>query len=67
MEKPTKESVCEENNFNSIYREHVRPLRNFIYYRCGNIAKAEDFAQEALISLWENCIKVSIEKSKSFL
>lgn len=60
-------SVCEENNFKSIYKEHSRPLRNFIYYRCGDVNKAEDIVQDSMISLWQNCAKVLFEKAKSFL
>ncbi|HYG51486.1 MAG TPA: sigma-70 family RNA polymerase sigma factor [Flavobacteriales bacterium] len=68
MIQPDQEqSVCEKNNFNALYKDNARPLRNFIYYRCGDIAKAEDFTQEAMISLWENCMKVQFQKAKSFL
>ena len=42
-------------------------LRNFMYYKTGNLAQAEDFVQDAFSKLWENCAKVPIEKAKSFL
>ncbi|HLP13660.1 MAG TPA: sigma-70 family RNA polymerase sigma factor [Flavobacteriales bacterium] len=61
------DSVCEENNFNVVYKNNARPLRNFVYYRCGDIEKAEDIVQESMISLWENCIKITFQKAKSFL
>jgi len=38
-----------------------------MYYRCGELEKAEDLMQEAFIRLWENCKKVLIEKAKSYV
>ncbi|TRX62791.1 RNA polymerase sigma factor [Fulvivirga sp. M361] len=38
-----------------------------MYYRCGDLDKAEDLMQEAFIRLWENCKKVIFEKAKSYL
>lgn len=60
-------SVCEEQHFKQIYKEQSKPLRNFIYYKCGDLDKAEDLVQEAMVSLWENCAKIVYEKAKSFL
>lgn len=61
------ESVCEEVVFNRIYTAQIKALYNFMYYKCGDVAKSEDFVQESFIRLWNNCAKVAIEKSKSFL
>ena len=60
-------SVCEEKVYESLYMEHVESLRNFLYYKCGNIGQAEDFAQEAFIRMWKNCAKVPFAKAKGFL
>ncbi|HVD97901.1 MAG TPA: sigma-70 family RNA polymerase sigma factor [Cytophagaceae bacterium] len=60
-------SVCEEQNFQEIYRSHAKPLRNYLYYKSGDLEKAEDLSQEALIRLWENCKEVIFEKAKSYL
>lgn len=61
------ESVCEENVFNSVYKKHAKALYNFMYYKCGDANKAEDFVQDSYIKLWNNCSKVVVEKAKSFL
>ena len=61
------ESVCEPKTFESVYKEHSRTLRNFIYYKCGDVHQAEDVMQEAFIKLWQNCTKVLLEKAKSYL
>lgn len=60
-------SVCEEKVFQSIFSTHAESLVNFLYYKSGNYAAAEDLMQDAFAKLWKECKKVSIEKSKSFL
>ncbi len=65
MEKTA--SICEPKVFEKIYIKEAETLRNFIYYKCGNEAAADDFVQEAFVKLWKNCAKVLLEKAKSFL
>lgn len=65
MEKD--DSVCLEKNYRDIYDTHATGIRNFMYYQCGNLQKAEDLTHEAFVRLWENCKKVLIEKVRSFL
>ncbi len=66
MEKNIK-SVCERTHFNALFDAHAETLRNYMYYRCGDMHQAEDLVQNAFIRLWENCRKVLYEKAKSFL
>ncbi len=61
------DSVCEEKVFHSIFVAQAESLRNFMYYKTGNLQQAEDLMQDAFAKLWENCVKVSLEKAKSFL
>ncbi len=61
------ESVCEEKVFDSIFMSHSEYLRNFLYYKSGDMQRSEDMMQDAFVKLWEACAKVTIEKSKSFL
>ena len=60
-------SVCQEDNFHELYTAYAKSLRNYLYYKCGDLNKAEDLSQEALIKLWENCKSVVFEKAKSYL
>ncbi|ETN96778.1 RNA polymerase sigma factor [Zhouia amylolytica] len=60
-------SVCEEHNFNRLFRTYSKSIRNFIFYKCGNENEANDITQEAFIKLWTNCKNVPFEKAKSFL
>lgn len=60
-------SVCKEEVYNGIYMEQSESLRNFMYYKTGDLKQAEDLMHEAFIKLWENCSNVIFEKAKSFI
>lgn len=60
-------NVCEEKTFEDVFNTHGKTLRNFIFYKCGNTAQADDLVQGAFVKLWNNCAKVPYEKAKSFL
>jgi RNA polymerase sigma-70 factor (ECF subfamily) len=62
-----EKSVCLEKVYQSIFNQHSETIRNFIYYKCGDMQLAEDITQDAFIKLWNNCKKVLIEKAKSFV
>jgi RNA polymerase sigma-70 factor (ECF subfamily) len=61
------DEVCEPDIFDNIYETNANNLRNFLYYKYGDLKAAEDVVQESFIKLWINCTKVAIEKAKSFL
>lgn len=61
------ENICEEKIFEKVYHQQVEPLRNFLYYKSGNLQLAEDLTHDAFSKLWENCAKVIFEKAKSFV
>lgn len=60
-------NVCQEETFKSVFLEHAKGLRNFLYYKTGNLQRSEDLVQDAFGKLWENCAKVTFEKARSFL
>lgn len=60
-------SVCDEHNYQELYQEYMDPLRNYLYYQCGDLEKAEDLAQEAYVKLWVKCAEVVWETAKGFL
>ncbi|MEW7291592.1 RNA polymerase sigma factor [Aquimarina sp. 2304DJ70-9] len=62
-----KKSVCEEENFQFLFESYSESIRNFIYYRCGDMDFAEDITQDAFMKLWENCKKVVFDTAKSFV
>ena len=60
-------SVCEEQVFEKVFKDYAKTVRNFILFKCGNSAQADDLTQDAFVKLWNNCAKVPLEKVKSFL
>jgi RNA polymerase sigma-70 factor (ECF subfamily) len=67
LSKEHSQGVCEESTFSEVYMEHSKTIYRFIYYKCGDEAKANDVASESFLKLWENCAKVTKEKARSFL
>ena len=65
MAKPN--DICEQAIFKELFWAYARPLRNFIYYKCGDAALAEDVVQEAFLRMWKVCKKVTYDKAKAFL
>ncbi|MEN9335126.1 MAG: hypothetical protein RLZZ500_113 [Bacteroidota bacterium] len=63
----SEDSICQDSLYESFYRKHVKALRNYLYYKFGDLDQAEDCTQEAFIKLWQNCEQVPVEKAKSFL
>jgi RNA polymerase sigma-70 factor (ECF subfamily) len=63
----TNKSVCDPLTFDKVYFINASVLRNYLYYKFGDLSMSEDIVQESFIKLWLNCSKVTFEKSKSFL
>ncbi|RXR22570.1 RNA polymerase sigma factor [Flavobacterium stagni] len=63
----SEDTICQDSIYESFYRKHVKALRNYLYYKFGDLDQAEDCTQEAFIKLWQNCDQVPVEKAKSFL
>jgi len=61
------ENVCKQSLFETLFEKIAGNLRNYIYYKSGQLERAEDIVQEAFVKLWENCKKVSPEKAQSYL
>ncbi|MFM7310248.1 MAG: RNA polymerase sigma factor [Flavobacteriales bacterium] len=50
-----------EKEFQELFAQWFKPIRNFVYYRCGDADLAEDIAQDAFMKLWE--VRAKIDKS----
>lgn len=59
--------ICKEIVFSAFFKTHAKALRNFMYYKFGNLEQAADTTQEAFIKLWQNCADVPLEKAKSYV
>ena len=62
-----EESICKPKVFEDIFDNHSEGLRNYLYYKSGDMHLAEDLVQESFVKLWNSCAKVTVEKAKSFL
>ena len=60
-------SICEEKNYNTLFRKFYEPVTKYIYYKCGNLHQAEDIAQNVFIKLWNLCATVTFSKAKSYI
>ena len=67
MENPDSTGICEELIFSRFFKDNVKSLRNYLYFKFGNEEKANDITQESFIKLWENCKNVPLEKAKSYI
>ncbi len=43
----------EKEEFASLFRQFYKPVKNFIYYKTGDIDLADDIAQDAFLKVWE--------------
>ncbi len=64
---PNKSSVCEESVFTAIFKEYAKTLRNYLYYKTGNMGLSGDLTQEAFAKLWQNCKAVLPESAKGYV
>ncbi len=62
-----KPSLCEQKHFDALFNEHFEAARNFIYYKCGDVAQAEDIVQDSFVKLWDRCAQIILEKAKNYL
>lgn len=62
-----KIKTCDEAIFTAFFKSNVTALRNYLLYKFGDAAQAEDITQEAFIKLWQNCKDIPVEKAKSYL
>lgn len=62
-----EDSICKPKVFENVFNTHSESLRNYMFYKCGDLDLAEDLVQESYVKLWKNCAKVLIGSAKSFL
>jgi RNA polymerase sigma-70 factor (family 1) len=53
--------------FKICFDQYFDPVRNYIYYRCGDTEIATDIVQEAFMKIWEKQLEYDPEKTKSLI
>lgn len=56
-----------EELFKQIFNENYETLRNYIYYKFGNLEKANDIMQDSFMKLWDNFEEVPYHKAKGYV
>ena len=54
-------------DFENIFHTWYVPIRNFLYFKCGDIQVAEDITQDVFLKLWEKNNEVRPETVKQLL
>ncbi len=60
-------SICEQRLFDSFFKKNAKGLRDFLFFKFGDMPLAEDIVQDSFVKLWENCANTPLEKAKSFV
>ncbi|MEL7003728.1 MAG: RNA polymerase sigma factor [Bacteroidota bacterium] len=60
-------SICDEQVYSAVYRSNAEKLRNFLYYKCGDMDKAEDLMHDTFHRLWKKCAEIVYDKVVGFL
>lgn len=53
--------------FDKIFNNWYEPIRNYIYYKSGNIEFAEDITQDVFLKIWEKRDEIRLETVKNLL
>lgn len=57
----------EKQVFKNLFDQYYEAVRNFLYYKSGDMNLAEDLTQEAFLILWKKRENINPEKAKSYL
>ena len=55
------------SEFKSIFNQYYSPIKNFLYYKSGDIDLSEDITQDVFMKLWDKREDVQQETVKSYL
>lgn len=53
--------------FKEIFDQYYTPIKNFLYYKCGDVALAEDLTQDVFMKVWDKREEINQETVKSYL
>ena len=67
MNSSQEHNSIESLAFKNLYDRYYDAIRNFLYYKSGNIYLAEDLTQDAFMILWKKRESIDPDKVKSYL
>ena len=56
-----------EVEFQQLFKHNYRLLKNYLYYRSGNMKQAEDLIQDTFLKIWEIRATIDPEKVRALL
>ncbi|WP_297087354.1 sigma-70 family RNA polymerase sigma factor [uncultured Draconibacterium sp.] len=57
----------EKREFITLFNEMFQPVKNYVYYKVGDIEVAEDIAQDAFTKVWEKRSEIRLKTVRSLL
>ena len=57
----------EKREFINLFNEMFQPIKNYVYYKVGDIEVAEDIAQDTFAKVWEKRREIRQNTMKSLL
>ena len=55
------------DDFKNIFDNYYTPVKNYLYYKCGDTNLSEDVTQDAFIKLWDKRESIDQKTVKSYL
>lgn len=56
-----------KDEFSRCFEAYFEPVRNYIYYRCGDTELATDICQEAFMTIWRKGLDYHPDKTKCLI
>lgn len=57
----------EVSAFKELFNQYYTPIRNFLYYKCGDSDLSEDLAQDVFVKLWDKRNEIKEDTVKSYI
>lgn len=61
------DQLTDDGSFHRLFRQYYVAIRNYLYFKCGDMDLAEDLAQETFLIVWEKRASVDPARVKSYL
>ena len=57
----------ELSRFKELFDQYYTPIKNFLYYKCGDIDLSEDLTQDVFMKVWDKREEIQLDTIKSYL
>ena len=67
MKPDAHSNGSEQQLFKQLFDQYYEAIRNFLFYKSGDLTLSEDLTQEAFLILWKKRSNINPDKAKSYL